>query len=196
MRDPRSFGTALAPLLLVSTKYRILPWGGLVVATALSAAGCYAHAAVEPAYVETTYVPAHVERYPSYYYEGRTVYLIDNRWYYRQPAGRWVYYRSEPPVLYRQRLTIRQAPPAHVHRAPAPTVHREAPPRDAPPAYYREDGRRVTPRHPQHNPPPPEQKPPEHKKKRYDDRDHRDHDDRDRDGRDDHDHDHHDRDRY
>jgi hypothetical protein len=191
MLAPRSVGTALALSLLVSTKYRILPWGGLVVATALSAAGCYARAAVEPAYVETTYVPAHVERYPSYYYEGRTVYLIEDRWYYRQPTGRWVYYRSEPPVLHRERLTIRQAPPAHVHRAPAPAVHREAPPRDAPPAYYREDGKRVAPPRPNHDAPPPQ-----HKKKRYDDRDHRDHDDRDRDGRDDHDHDHHDRDRY
>ena len=144
----------------------------MVLAAAVSTAGCYARARVEPAYVETTYVPAHVELYPSYYYEGRTVYLIDNRWYYRQPTGRWVYYREEPPVLYRQRVTVRQAPPARAQRAPAPTWHREAPPREAPPAYYREEGKRVAP-------PPP-------RKKHHDDHD-RDHDR-------DHDHDRGDRD--
>ena len=168
----------------MATTIRAFSCGGLVLVAALSAAGCYARARVEPAYVETTYVPAHVELYPSYYYEGRTVYLIDGRWYYRHPTGRWVYYRREPPVLYRQRTVIRQAPPAR--RAAPPTYYREAPVRQAPPAYYREDGRRVAP-------------PPAKPKKRYDDRDHRDHDDRDRDGRrhdDDHDGDRHDRDRY
>jgi len=162
----------------VSTKLRVLSRSGLVLAAAVSAAGCYARARVEPAYVETTYVPAHVELYPSYYHEGRTVYLIDGRWYYRQPTGRWVYYRQEPSVLYRQRVTVREAPPARVERAPAPTRRREAPPRAAPPAYYREDGRRVAP-------PPP-------RKKHHDDRDHddRDRDDRDRDDRDRDDRDH------
>ncbi|HEX6275325.1 MAG TPA: hypothetical protein VFZ53_19930 [Polyangiaceae bacterium] len=164
----------------MSTKIRALSCSGLILAGALSAAGCYARARVEPAYVETTYVPAHVDLYPSYYYEGRTVYLIDGRWYYRQPTGTWVYYRREPPVLYRQRLTIREAPPARARPA-APTYYREAPVRHAPPAYYRDDGRRV----------PPPAPPP---KRRHDDRNDR---DRDRDGRrHDHGHEHgHDHDR-
>jgi hypothetical protein len=146
---------------------RVLPGRALVLGAAVSLAGCYARARVEPAYVETTYVPAHVHTYPSYYYEGRTVYLIDGRWYYRQPTGRWVYYRQEPPVLYRQRTVIRQAPPARP-RPSRPTYYREAPVRQAPPAYYREDGRRVAP------PPPKPHRP-------RDDHDHRDHrHDRDR----------------
>jgi hypothetical protein len=169
----------------MSTKIPALSCGGLVLVAAFSVAGCYARARVEPAYVETTYVPARVETYPSYYYEGRTVYLIDGRWYYRQPSGAWVYYRREPPVLYRQRVTIREAPPARARPA-TPSYHRETPVREAPPAYYRDDNRRV----------PPPAPPP--KKRHHDDRDH---DDRDRDGRRhdrdrDHDHDHdHDRDR-
>ena len=162
----------------MSTQNRVFSCSGLVLVAALSATGCYARAG------------ARVDVYPSYYYEGRTVYLIDGHWYYRQPTGRWVYYREEPPVLYRQRVAVHQAPPAR------PTVHREAPPRQAPPATYRDDGRRVAP---------PPATPP---KRRHDDRDHRDHDGRERDGHrhdaddhdgrdhDDHDHDHHDRDRY
>jgi hypothetical protein len=54
--------------------------------------------------------PAYVETYPSYYYEGRTVYLVDGRWYTRD-SGHWVYYRDEPPELYRYR-SVRVAPPA------------------------------------------------------------------------------------
>jgi hypothetical protein len=154
----------------MSTQIRAFSWGGLVLAATLSATGCYARAKVEPAYVETTYVPAHVELYPSYYYEGRTVYLIDGRWYYRRPTGAWVYYRREPPVLYRQRLTIREAPPARA-RPSRPTYYREAPVREAPPAYYRDDSRRVPP------PAPPS------KRRHLDEHDDRDHDDHDRDGR-------------
>jgi hypothetical protein len=155
----------------MSALVRALSRSGLVLGATLSLGGCYARAGVEPAYVETTYVPAHVERYPSYYYDGRTVYLIDGRWYYRQPGGRWVYYRREPPVLYRQRITVRQAPPAR----PAPH-YRQAPPRQAPPAYYRDDGRRYAP--------------PAAPRKDPDDRDHRDGDGRHRDGH------RHDRDGY
>jgi hypothetical protein len=141
----------------------------LVLVAAGVLGGCYARARVEPAYVVATTVPAHVDIYPSYYYEGRTVYLIHDHWYYRHPSsGRWVYYRTEPEVLYRQRVTIRSAPPAR--RSP-PTYYRETRVREAPPAYYRENGRRYEPA-----PPPP-------KKRRYD-RDH-DHDhDGDRDDRD------------
>jgi hypothetical protein len=158
----------LAPVQGMSSKVRTLLLGALAFGTAGSLGGCYAHAGAEPAYVETTYVPAHVETYPSYYYEGRTVYLIDERWYYRQPTGRWVYYREEPPTLYRQRMVVRQAPPARPRPPAAPAHHREAPVRDAPPAYYREDGRRVAP---------PAPKP--HKRHDHDDDGDRGHDDRD-----------------
>ena len=184
----RRFGTRLALSKSVSKTIRVFIRGGLVLAGALALGGCYADARVEPAYVETTYVPAHVHVYPSYWYEGRTVYLIDGRWYFHHPSGRWVYYREEPPTLYRYRTTIRQAPPAPARRAADP--YRAPPPREAPPAYYRDDGRSVPP-------------PPPKKRKRHDDRDYRDDDDRDRDGRhhDDRDrdgrhHDDDDRDRY
>jgi hypothetical protein len=164
----------------MSARIRAFSCGGLVLVGALSLTGCYARARVEPAYVETTYVPAHVHTYPSHYYEGRTVYLIDNRWYYRRPNGVWVYYRNEPPVLYRQRMSVRRAPPAPASPGMRP-AYREAEPQRARPAYDRDDGRRGDP--------------PQRKKRRHGDRD-RDDRDRDRD-RDDRRHDdrNHDRDR-
>lgn len=85
---------------------------------ALAAGGCYATAGAytEAEYVDVEVVPAHVDLYPHYYYEGRTVYLVDGRWYYRR-GPRWVYYREEPRALYRHRV--------HVERAPrAPDRHR------------------------------------------------------------------------
>ena len=163
----------------MSARIRAFSCGGLVLVGALSLTGCYARARVEPAYVETTYVPARVDIYPSYYYEGRTVYLIDNRWYYRRSNGVWVYYRTEPPVLYRQRMSVRRAPPAPATPGMRP-AYRETEPRRARPAYDRDDGRR-------RDPPPPQRK-----KRRHDgDRDDRDRDDR----RHDRDHDR-DRDHY
>jgi hypothetical protein len=166
----------------MSARIRAFSCSGLVLVGALSLTGCYARARVEPAYVETTYVPARVDVYPNYYYEGRTVYLIDNRWYYRRPNGVWVYYRNEPPVLYRQRISVRRAPPAQASPGMRP-AYRETEPRRAPPAYRRDDGRR--------DPPPPR------KKRRFDDDRDRDRD-RDRDERRDdrrHDDRDHDRDR-
>lgn len=172
-------GTRLALPKSVSPKTRSFIRGGLVLVGAISLGGCYARAQVEPAYVETTYVPTHVHVYPSYHYEGRVVYLIHGRWYFHHPSGAWVYYRKEPPTLYRYRTTIRQAPPAPPRRAAEP--YRAPPPREAPPAYYRDDGPSVPP-------------PPPKKRKRHDDRDHRDDDGRDRDGRRHDDRDHHDHD--
>ncbi|MEP7124987.1 MAG: hypothetical protein ABJE95_28920 [Byssovorax sp.] len=81
---------------------------------AFLATGCYASAGTSTvAYVETSEAPVEidVETYPHTYYEGRTVYFYQDRWYY-QDAGRWSYYRDEPPVLYRQRGFVQQAPPA------------------------------------------------------------------------------------
>jgi hypothetical protein len=103
----------------------------------LATTGCYARAT----YAEAEYVPPHVEAYPSYHYDGRVVYLVNDRWYYRE-GPRWVYYRSEPVVLERRRVELHRAPPARVrrrvdvHRAPPAHDHyerryerREAPPR-------------------------------------------------------------------
>ena len=81
--------------------------------------GCYATAGAyaEADYVETTYEPAHVEVYPHYVYAGRTVYLVNDRWYYRR-GPHWVYYRTEPQELHRRRV--------YVQRAPRPPVRHEA----------------------------------------------------------------------
>ena len=94
---------------------------------ALSGSGCYART---QGYVVAEAPPAYIDTYPTYYYEGRTVYLVDGRWYTRN-HGHWVYYRSEPPELYRYRTTVRVAPPARYERR----EYR----RGAPPAYYRRE---------------------------------------------------------
>jgi hypothetical protein len=100
---------------------------------ALSQSACYATASgrADVDYVEVETVPAHVEVYPSYYYSGRTVYLVDGRWYYRR-GPRWVYYREEPPELHRQRRYVEQAPRApdrrevrRRHARPADHRHRD-----------------------------------------------------------------------
>jgi hypothetical protein len=99
-----------------------------------------ARAFVEPptvSTVELTSAPiVEYRSYPHTVYEGRTVYLIDNRWGY--PSGdSWVFYREEPAPLARYRTTIEAAPPAprsHVRPETRPPVHRRLPPVSAPPA--------------------------------------------------------------
>ena len=80
---------------------------------ALGSSGCYAIAGAytDADYVEADDVPPRVEVYPSYVYSGRTVYLINDRWYYRR-GPHWVYYRQEPPELYRRRVYVQRAPRA------------------------------------------------------------------------------------
>ncbi len=56
-----------------------------------------------------------INTYPHEVYEGRNVYYVNNRWYYRDGA-RWGYYRHEPAPLYRHRAYVRRAPPAHERR--------------------------------------------------------------------------------
>jgi len=73
--------------------------------------GCVASLQAEPVYVEASDVPVNVEVYPHTYYEGRTVYLVNDHWYYRD-GTRWQYYREEPAPLNRHRTYIQQAPPA------------------------------------------------------------------------------------
>jgi hypothetical protein len=81
-----------------------------------STGGCALHAHPEPVgYVEVTSAPAGIETYPSTYYDGRPVYLYQDRWYYRD-GRRWGYYRQEPPVLYEHRMRVRGRP----GRGPAP----------------------------------------------------------------------------
>jgi hypothetical protein len=97
-----------------------------LLAASLTLAGCYATAtaSAEPGYVEAVYIPPRVEVYPRYYYRGRTVYYVDGLWYHRRGA-RWVYYREEPPELYRQRVYVERAPRAP-DRHDRPPGHRRA----------------------------------------------------------------------
>jgi hypothetical protein len=118
----------------------------VVVVSALALGGCAVHAQEPVGYVEVSSAPYDVSVYPSTYYDGRTVYLVDDRWMYRD-RGRWMYYRDEPAPLYRQRTIIRQAPPAYRPSYQAPTYQAPtyaprgtapptyAPPATAPPAY-------------------------------------------------------------
>lgn len=93
--------------------------------------GLTACTTTEPAYAEVETAPPNIETYPQTVYEGRTVYLVNEHWYYRH-GNHWAYYRQEPEYLVRQRSTVRHAPTApvrgeHVHE------HREER-REAPPA--------------------------------------------------------------
>lgn len=101
----------------------------------LAIGGCHVYA--EPAPVTVTsaaYVPTDIEAYPSTVYEGRTVYLYNDNWYYRD-RGHWVYYQQPPEPLVRQRTYIQQAPPAHRYPAqPYGNPHYQRPPASAPPA--------------------------------------------------------------
>lgn len=107
----------------------------IVAGTTLCAAGCYATVRGEPGYVETTGVvyddsgEYDYETYPTYVYEGRTVYLVGDRWYFRGPRG-WAYYRDEPEALRFHRHEY------HTRRGYAPPAY------GAPPAYR---GRYVAP---------------------------------------------------
>jgi hypothetical protein len=79
--------------------------------------GCYAQAG--PGYADVTSAPVpvapsvQIETYPSTTYEGRTVYLYQDRWYYRD-GPRWSYYHDEPRPLYDHRM--RRAPAAQPRR--------------------------------------------------------------------------------
>ncbi len=119
-------GTALAEVLGMSQHNRLHLAARALGAAALMAlaSGCYAEAGAEPEYVEASAAPIDIEVAPHYEYEGRTVYYVNDHWYARD-RGRWVYYRSEPQPLYRQRSYVQAAP-----RAPEPRrERREARPR-------------------------------------------------------------------
>jgi hypothetical protein len=79
-------------------------------------AGCLAWGAsstaakADPLYVEVDTAPSHYETYPHTTYEGRPVYYVDGRWYYRH-GPRWGYYREEPRPL----VEYRSSPGYHHH---------------------------------------------------------------------------------
>lgn len=99
--------------------------GIALLATSTGVAGCYAEATTG-AVVRAEYAPAHVEVYPHEYYEGRVVYLVGDRWYYRD-GPHWVYYVREPQPLVERRVIIRRAHPVRestvVHQAPPAHRH-------------------------------------------------------------------------
>jgi hypothetical protein len=86
--------------------------------------GCIATLQPEPEYVEASTVPANIEIYPHTFYEGRTVYFVNDNWYYRD-GPRWAYYRQEPAPLYQHRTYIQHAPPASRRYSAAPAVQTE-----------------------------------------------------------------------
>jgi hypothetical protein len=117
---------------------RLLPLATFVVMTT----GCYATVRSDPVYAEAYHEPPRVYAMPRSHYEGRVVYLVDDRWYFYD-RGHWFFYTAEPRPLYEQRLTIRerrsvrQAPPAHPRRYYRPPRHRhryESAPAYVPPA--------------------------------------------------------------
>lgn len=119
----------------------------LVVALMLlgaAAPGCYAQAQPPVVSAGIGFSPAYIDTYPSYWYGGRTVYLVDGRWWFRD-RGRWSYYSREPRTLYRQRMYIQQAPRAPSRRYAPGAV----PPRSSRPPATR----------PQHRAPPAQRAP-------------------------------------
>jgi hypothetical protein len=86
------------------------------------------------AYVGVEYVPPDYAHYPHTYYDDRVTYYIGGRWYTRRDGG-WVYFREEPPELYRYRRHVEQAPRAYPRRNHERHEHRRHERESAPPAY-------------------------------------------------------------
>jgi hypothetical protein len=108
---------------------------GAVAAIALGGCRATTYGEAEPVgYVELTAAPVDVTLYPHTYYDGRDVYWVNDRWMYRD-RGRWLYYRNEPPALYRQRPYVQQAPPAYPRSYPYPQSYPQSYPRPAPGPY-------------------------------------------------------------
>jgi hypothetical protein len=103
-------------------------WGAFVVGC-VSLGGCSVHAQPEPVVGYSEVTSAEVESRPYLIYEGHPTYYVNERWVYRD-RDRWVYYRDEPPELYRQRQYVQQ-PPRAPRYTPQPRTTR---PVTAPPA--------------------------------------------------------------
>ena len=114
---------------------RSLPFRALlclgVGALAITGAGCYARAGggvvVEEPTVEVETVPVEVESYPSYYYGGSYVYLVDGHWYTRA-RGHWHVYRVEPRALASVRVSYEAKFGAHYRPRPENASPRPRPP--------------------------------------------------------------------
>jgi hypothetical protein len=79
---------------------------------ALVSSGCYATVRGRGGYGYVETAPIAYESYPYVMYEGRPVYHVHDRWYYRN-GSRWDSYHAPPAALYRSREIRRQAPPAY-----------------------------------------------------------------------------------
>jgi hypothetical protein len=95
----------------------MLPLGALALISALGFAGCTVTPVPVVGYATLSSAPIGIETYPSTFYDGRRVYLYNNVWWF-QDRGRWAYYRTEPPALFRQRRFVQVAPPAWSQPAP------------------------------------------------------------------------------
>lgn len=119
---------------LKTTKAFAVATAILLCGAALPLTGCTV--TTEPAYAEVDTAPPNIETYPSTVYEGQTVYLYNDHWYYRH-GDRWAYYRREPEYLTHQRTVVRRPAPPAPGRGyyAAPPVERREERREAPPAY-------------------------------------------------------------
>lgn len=128
----------------MKTLVRIAGRAVLLSAMASLFGGCYASASTRPAYAEAYYEPPRVYAQPHTTYDGRVVYLVDDRWYFHD-RGSWFYYTAEPEPLYRQRAVIRDRP--LVIRERRPLVRERRVIQQAPPAYERGREQRRRPRY-------------------------------------------------
>lgn len=140
----RELGTALAACdevfesssALIGRSRGMLAVRALLLSLAVVGCTSRAHVVAE--------VPVAVETYPSTYYDGRVVYWVGDRWYFRR-GDVWLYYHHEPVYLrdhrYGWRGDYRPPPPyyrsrpryyrPHHHqpyRQAAPPARRPAPP--------------------------------------------------------------------
>lgn len=73
----------------------------------LGATGCVVRETAEPVEYAEVDPGVDVTVYPHEYYEGRTVYWVHDRWYYRD-GRHWHYYRVEPRELHHRRAYVRE----------------------------------------------------------------------------------------
>ncbi len=98
-------------------------WLAIAFAAQLGGCGAWTVTATEPVgYVDITTAPvADIDVYPSTVYDGRTVYLYNDRWYYRE-GTHWRYFQHEPPVLYQHRQQMYGQLYVDVPAPPVPNI--------------------------------------------------------------------------
>ncbi len=94
--------------------------------TACGAWGVSAGVSQPVGYVEVTSAPLDVAYAPQVVYEGRTVYLSGDRWYYRD-GSHWRYYRREPAPLAQRRQQFRKQAPVRRPQERRPEQRTRAP---------------------------------------------------------------------